>query len=232
MLYGTGGVDWQTLTLNGFGGASGVVFCGNPPYTVTDFASVYPKFLGPPTPFSGLSTVAGTPTISGFTSTSGLAPGQLLVDPNFAKDTLILTVSTGSITVTNNAIASSSSESIVVYQTPFVPILIILNYVYLALASVMFSRYQEFWFMCVSFFVAHYLTLFMRTESGPNSTASQVASSGLTKGVLISRHAGDVGASSQLIQGYEQWGAWMETQYGEQFITIARAVNAGPILVS
>jgi len=73
--------------------------------------------------------------------------------------------------------------------------------------------------------------LFMRTESGPNLTAGEVAASGLTKGILISRHAGDVGAQSQLISSYEQWGAWTETQYGEQFITLARATNIGPIWV-
>jgi hypothetical protein len=72
----------------------------------------------------------------------------------------------------------------------------------------------------------------MRSESGsPNITASQVAASGLTKGIIVQRSAGDVSAGSKIVEGYEQWGAWGETQYGELFMTTARATNAGPIWV-
>lgn len=229
MLYGTAGIDLGGLTVLQFGGASGMVFCGNPPYTVTDFLGMYPKFFGPASNFTGLTATSGSDVVTGLTSIAGLAIGQLVVDGSFPKDTVIKAIGSTSVTLSN--VATANGTTLTVYETPFVPIVALLWFTFLAGASVMWQRYGAGWPFCMALFIAHYATLYMRTESGNNTTASQVASSGLTKGILISRHAGDVGASSQLIQGYEQWGAWAETQYGEQFITIARAVNCGPIWV-
>lgn len=229
MLYGTAGVDLGGLTVRQFGGASGIVFSGNPPYTVTDFIGMYPKFVGPATSFTAAVITTGSAVITQVSDVTELAAGQLIVSSSFPKDTVIISVGTGSITVSNNATVDGTTFT--VYTAPFVPIVVLLTYVTLARASVMIARYAETWGFCMALFVAHYATLYMRTESGPNVTAGQVASSGLTKGILISRAAGDVSATSQLIAGYEQWGAWTETQYGEQFITIARAINMGPIWV-
>jgi Protein of unknown function (DUF4054) len=233
MLYGTAGVDLQSLTVFQYGGASGVVFPGNPPYTVTDFLGIYPKFLGPATSLTGLTSTLGSAVVSGFNSTTiqGISTGQLIVDPSFSEDTLVVSVDSVANTVTLNSNATISGTTLTIYKAPFVPIVVLLTFTFLARASVMRARYHATWKFCVSLFVAHYATLYMRTESQPNATASQVASSGLTKGILITRAAGDVSATSQLIAGYEQWGAWTETQYGEQFITIARATNCGPIWV-
>jgi hypothetical protein len=126
-----------------------------------------------------------------------------------------------------------SASSITVFETPFIPIIVVLTYVNLALASVMQSRYKEAWYMMINLFIAHYCTLFMRTETGtPNLTASQVASSGLAMGITVSRAAGDVSATQELLlEDYLEWGAWTQTEYGIQFITIARATNMGPIWV-
>jgi hypothetical protein len=230
MLYGTAGVDWQTLGGWPFSGASGLVFSGNPPFTVTDFLGTYPKFLGPATNFNGLVVTSGSPNISGFTSTNGISAGQLITDPAFPKDTFVLSVTQNAVVTTRSATAAGTT--LTVYETPMMPVGVIAMFVTLAGACVMCARYHEMWPFMMSLFVAHYCTLYMRTETAsPNETPSQVASSGLTKGILIHRAAGDVSATSQLIAGYEQWGAWTETQYGEQFITIGRAVNCGPVWV-
>jgi hypothetical protein len=232
MLYGAAGVDLQAITCLQFGGASGMVFPGNPPFTVTDFIGVYSKFVGPNTNLSGITITAGSNVITGLTAAqvASLATGQLVVSSLIPPDSVITALGSFSITVTNPATGNGSS--LTVYTGPFIPIVVLLNYVYLANASVKQGRYCEAWFMQMCYFVAHYATLFMRSESGtPNITATQVASSGLTKGIIISRQAGDVSARSQLIQGYEEWGAWGETQYGELFITIARATAMGPIWV-
>jgi hypothetical protein len=232
MLYGTGGVDLQALTFSFYGGASGIVFGYNPPYTLTDFLGMYPKFFGTPTVFTSVTITAASTTISGFTDTTGLVVGQLLVNLNsFVSDTIITAVDPIAKTISVNVAPTSSDTTFLAYEAPFVPLVVMVTYVLLASSSVMMARYNESWFVAMSLFVAHYLTLYMRTESGPNSTASEIASSGLTKGILIHRGAGDVSATSQLIQGYEQWGAWAETQYGELFITIARATNCGPVWV-
>lgn len=240
MLYGTGGVDLLAITCLQYGGAAGIVFPGNPPFTVTDFIGVYSKFVGPATPILSVVLTAGSAVITGLSTAqiSGLTTGMLVVNlngvdpsnPTIVKDSIITAVGSTSITISNPVTANATSFT--VYQTPFMPIVVILNYVFLARASVMYNRYFEAWFMQMCYFVAHYNTMFMRSESGvPNLTATQVASSGLTKGIIISRQAGDVSARSQLIQGYEEWGAWGETIYGELFITIARATAMGPIYV-
>lgn len=235
MIYGTAGVDFAGCTLSQFSQASGLVFNGNPSYTLTDFLGVYAKFGGAPTVISGLTITQGSTIISGFTSDNlaGLAAGQLIVNLNsLQKDSLIVSIDRTGLTVTISQPALLNDVSITAYQFPVMPIVVILSYIMLAQASVMQQRYQESWFMAMSYFVAHYCTLFMRTESGePSITASQVASSGLTKGIIVQRSAGDVSATSKIIEGYEQFGAWAETQYGELFISIARATNLGPIWV-
>jgi hypothetical protein len=232
MLYGTAGVDFGGMTLMFFRNASGIVLCGNPPYTVTDFLSVYAKFGGPQSTFNGDFT-QGSNVVNNVSAPDlvGLATGQLFVNPNFTADALIVDVGSNSFTLSQPSQNTASAQRCVVYKTPFVPIIVIRTFLNLALASVMYQRYAEAWFMAMSLFLAHYCTMFLRTEAGPNLTASQVASSGLTKGIIISRAAGDVSARSQVVAGQEQWGAWTETEYGIQFITLARATNMGPIWV-
>ena len=234
MLYGTGGVDFLGLTFWQFSAASGMVWCGNPSYTVTDFLQYYPKFFGPATSISNLSFDVNSPLVTGFTTISGLQPGQLIVHPSFPKDTLILSIDSNANTVTmsQNSTVAEVNTSIVFYTAPLIPLIVVLNFVALATSCVMAQRYGiPMWNQMMAWFIAHYSTLWMRTESGPNATASQVASSGLTKGILVHRAAGDVSATSQLVQGYMEWGAWNETEYGIQFITVARGTNAGPIFV-
>lgn len=233
MLYGTAGLDFCAVTLLYFGGASGIVFSGNPPFTVTDFLSIYAKFGGPPSNIKGDIT-QGSNIVNNVSpqDLAGLSSGQLLVNINFPKDCLIIDKGSSSFTVTQASTITQTQANSTVYETPFVPMIILLTYVNLALASVMSSRYRETWLMAMSYFIAHYCTLWLRTESGsPSLTARQVAATGLTKGIIISRSAGDVSATSRIVSGYEQWGAWNETEYGVQFITLARAINCGPIYV-
>lgn len=233
MLYGTAGVDFGGLTLMYFGGASGMVFSGNPPFTVTDFFSFYSKYAGPVTEVTG-TLVQGSAVVNGVSPTdiAKLKQSALLINSNFPKDTLILDIGTTSFTCNQPSLNTVATPLIInVYANTFVPIIVVLTYVYLAHASVMHARYKAAWYMMMNLFIAHYCTMFMRTEAGPNLTASQVASSGLTKGIIISRAAGDVSARSELVKGQENWGAWTETEYGVQFITIARATCAGPIFV-
>jgi hypothetical protein len=238
MLYGTGGVDLQALTCFQFSIAAGQVFPGNPPFTLTDFIGVYPKFLGIPISLTGLVITAGSAVVTGFTSTTiaGMQVGQIVVNLNsLAKDSIITAVNLTGLTITLSQPALQSDTVMTSYQGPFMPIVVILSYIMFANASVMYNRYFEAWFMMMCYFVAHYCTMYMRSESGvPNLTATQVASSGLAKGIIVSRAAGDVSARSQVlfdIATYAEFGAWTETIYGELFITIAAATASGPVWV-
>lgn len=235
MLYGTAGVDLGGLTCLFFGDATGLVFPGNPPYTVTDFIGIYPKFIGPPTNVSSLTTVINTAIVTGFSDVTPFAVGELIVNTTlFAKDTVISSIDTvhNTITMSNNALASSSSTSLVIYTAPLLPLVAILSFVNLALASLSSCRYFEAWTTAMALFIAHYCTMYMRTESGYQSfTQSQAVISGLTKGINVSQAAGDVSKTAKLLDGYDEFGAWRETQYGELLITLARSISCGPIWV-
>ena len=163
---------------------------------------------------------------------AGIKVGQLVVNLNsIPKDTLVESINTGTGTITLTNVATANDTSLTIYKAPWAPLIVMMTYLQLALACVMQARYKQMWIMQVAYFVAHYITLYLRTEAGPNITAAQVASSGLTKGIIVHRAAGDVSASSKVIDGWENWGAWGETQYGELFITVAMSTCAGPIWV-
>jgi len=87
------------------------------------------------------------------------------------------------------------------------------------------------WWLAMSLFIAHYCTLYMRSEAGPFVNAAQIASSGLERGLIAAKSAGGVSAGIRFIDGYEAWGTWQETTYGTQFITLARSTNMGPVWV-
>jgi hypothetical protein len=232
MLYGTGGVDFGALTASFFGNASGAVFPGNPCFTATDFLGMYPKFFGCPTSFTGLTITSGSNVITGFTDQNfpGLAVGQLIVNLNsIPKDSVVTSLGTNTLTISNDAIANDTI--LTAYEKPAMPLMAILAYIFLARASVMYQRYNEMWWLAMSLFIAHYCTLYMRSEAGPFVNAAQIASSGLERGLIAAKSAGGVSAGIRFIDGYEAWGTWQETTYGTQFITLARSTNMGPVWV-
>jgi hypothetical protein len=238
MLYGTGGVDFEGILCSWFGGTTGQVFTWNPPYTLIDFLGIYPKFFGPATTVDSLTITLGSADVTGFTSTniSNLAIGDLIYDPSFPNGTVIKSINTGTNTVTMFNAAIDNASSLQIYEQPPVPVLVISTFLNLAMASVMFSRYNENWTMMMAWFIAHYLTMYLRSENlPPDADISQIASSGLSKGILVQRAAGDVSATSKLLaelnNTYANFGAFNETIYGEQFMTIAAATACGPVYV-
>jgi hypothetical protein len=232
MLYGAGGIDLSALTCWQFGNATGVVFSGNPPYTATDFLGFYPKFFGPPTSVSGLTITQGSAVVSGFASITGLAVGQLVVNPNsIPKDSLILSIDSAHNAVTLTNEATNDGTILTIYEAPPMPLVVLLWYVYLAQANISSRWFVNVWPMAIAYFIAHFCTLWMRSETGPNTTPSQIVTSGLEKGMLVGKSAGDVSASVQFLEGYDEWGSLRETSYGQQLATLARSINCGPIWV-
>lgn len=97
-------------------------------------------------------------------------------------------------------------------------------FVNLASASLSQERWQDSWSLGMALFIAHYATLFQQ------SSTSVMA--GLSKGVQVSKGAGDVSTSYQAItQGWESWGAFNLTLYGQQLMTMAKVVGAGPMWI-
>lgn len=62
-------------------------------------------------------------------------------------------------------------------------------------------------------------------------TGAQVAAAGVAQGVLTSKSVGDVSASYTALEFSAQWGAWSLTKYGQQLITMAQVVGAGPSVI-
>jgi hypothetical protein len=236
MIYGAGGVDLGALTVWQFGYASGRVFNNNPPFTATDMIPFAPQLFGSPTSVT-CTVSAGSSTIL-ITNTTGLAVGQLVVNlSSIPKDSVITNVSANvSITISNLATAPDTNVS--VFTAPAMPLVVMLWFIYFAMASVMKARYEEMWTWAMCCFVGHYCMMWMQTlpvggtsvPSGP-AGIGQIVSAGLAQGIATAQSAGDVSFSSQPLAGFEDWGSWQSTQYGQMFVTLAKATCAGPIWV-
>lgn len=233
MLYGAEGVDLGGLTCLYFGNATGLVFPGNPPYFLSDFLQIYPKFVGPPTNYSNLTITAGSTTIKGFTNMAGITVGQLVFNPNnIPFDAIIQTVDTVGNEITISTIPTGNDTVLTIYQAPMVPLVALLAYLNLALASIMEAKWHEAWELAICYFIAHYSTMYLRSDSGvPSYSQQAAAASGLATGIMVSQHAGDVGMSTKPLAGYDEFGAWQLTGYGQQFMTLAATVGAGAIWV-
>ena len=216
-----------------YGDVVGMVFGSNPPYTIVDFLSMYPKFFGPFTSVTA-SITQGSPVVvlSGSPPVipAGLAAGQLVVDGNFPAGTMIKSISGSSVTLTNAATSTVPAEQLMVYSAPLVPIVAVQLWINLASSCLMTARWFDLWYMAMGWFVAHYCTLYLRSEGNPGTSAAAVASSGLEKGIQVSRGTGPINASAQLVQ-LADWGAWTETTYGTQLVTHANSIGSGILVV-
>lgn len=163
---------------------------------------------------------------------AGLSKGQLLTGMGIPPGTVVVSASTSLVTLSKQVTASGTGTTFNFYQTPWVPLVVIQLFINVALASIMQRRWLEMWPLGMALYIAHNLTLWMRTESGPNSTAAQIVASGLQIGMLTSKSVGDVSAGITLVGGFlEDWGAYQQTEYGIQFATYAAAIGSGPIWV-
>ena len=104
-------------------------------------------------------------------------------------------------------------------------------FVNLASASLSQDRWQDSWTFAMALFVAHYATLHLKATEGAAGNARQIAQAGLAKGVQVSKSA-DLSTGYQAItSGWESWGQWNLTMYGQQLIGMARLIGKGPMLI-
>ena len=177
-IWGSGQEFW----CSGFGasiqGASNFVYGQNPPYTLDDFLAFYPKFFGLPTTVANCSTVIGTNVVT-VPSIYGLRYGQFFQSAAFPPGTVITGITSGTtITVNNNALATSSTAVLSVYETPPVPTTVIQLYLNLAYASLVFNRWQEQWLVAMGWFISHYLTLWAKSDASEVLSILQAATHG------------------------------------------------------
>jgi Protein of unknown function (DUF4054) len=228
-----------------FSTAANLVIGNNPVYQVSDFLAFYPKFGMQPQEVTSVQPNATTPG-TGYLANDVLS----LVQPDATGATVtvssvdingvpqgyaITTQGTGydvaaGLTTTGGTGAGALIDVLAITAANLIgiPPLVLQLYINLASASLQSVRWLELWPLAMPLFVAHYCTLYLRSEGNVGTTAGQIASSGLTRGIMVSKAAGNVSASIQVPSGLEDWGAWTETEYGIQLATMARIVGMGP----
>ncbi len=158
------GASYETVC-GDFYGASNFVFGQNPPYYLDDFASVNPKFFGAPTAVSGCGTVSGSNTVT-LANTNGLNYGQFVQAFGvFPPGTVITGFGTGTVILNNAALATNANATLQVYESAPIPAGVVLMYLNLALNSLVQARWQEMWWPAMALFIAHYCTLYARSDS-------------------------------------------------------------------
>jgi hypothetical protein len=158
------GAEHSFFSTCGYGGSVGFVFGQNPPYYLDDFLSVYPKFFGAPASVASTTITAGSSVIA-VTDTTGLGYGQFLQGTGLDKGTVITGLGTGTITVNRPALADGAGVTLQVYENPPVPTAVIQLYLNLATASLVQRRWEDSWYIGIAWFVAHYLTLYAKSDS-------------------------------------------------------------------
>ena len=172
--WGAGAEFCNVGALGFFGSATNLVFGTNPPYYLDDFLAVFPKFFGVPASYANVAVTTGGYTAT-MASTAGLLIGQFLVSADFPKGTLITAVAPTTVTLNNAALDTNPSGALQVYTAPPIPVAITQLYINLATASLVQARWQEQWTVAMAWFVAHYLTLYARSDAAEVYTALQPA---------------------------------------------------------
>jgi len=208
--------------------AQNIALGTNPPYTVQDFLAFYPKFGGVTLQTSATTTLDSADVT--VVNAAGLAVGNPVSGIGIPDGASIKSIAGTVVTLTAPATASGT-VIIAVWNLPLIPISVLNAYIYLASASLVQARWQEQWKMAMALFVAHYATLYAKSDGDANSTVGQAASQGLSSGIQVAKSVGDVSVTYQPIQGLENWGAWNLTSYGQALATLAKVVGAGPMLL-
>ena len=115
-----------------------------------------------------------------------------------------------------------------------IPSVVLDAYVQLAHSSISKARYHDAWKMCMGFFIAHWLTLYLQTLASPDDPTEKIISAGLAKGVQSSKSADDLSVSYDfsLVSGdMDGWGTYKLTAFGQQLVTFAKMYSMGGMVV-
>lgn len=159
--WGAGGEYWAAC---GIPNATNLVFGQNPPWALDDLQSIYPKFFGAPSTYANAAATSGSSTIQ-LSNTTGLRTGQFLQSSVTPNGTIITAVYGDHITINTTATTTSTNVPLIVYLAPVVPVSVLQLYINLASASLVAARWQEQWYIAMALFVAHYATLYARSDA-------------------------------------------------------------------
>lgn len=105
----------------------------------------------------------------------------------------------------------------------------------LANVSIQPDKWLEWWQMAAGWFVAHNVTMFLKTYAASSETPSQAAASGALTGIVKSARLGDRQVEYEtgaLTKGTEAWGDLNATTYGQLLASKAKLVGlAGTLCI-
>ena len=93
------------------------------------------------------------------------------------------------------------------------------------------SRYGEMWKLCCGWYIAHRLTMYLKTyNANPNGSIASIVGKASSKGNVASSQLGDASISydnKSISEADAKWGELNQTTYGTQLIAQARLIGMG-----
>lgn len=114
-----------------------------------------------------------------------------------------------------------------------VPDAIIQSFICLACANINKKRWHRSWRFGMALFVAHFLTLYVKTCGTEDEPLTNLAS-GNVRGIQTSKSVDGVSISydvSAVLSELDGWGSYKLTEYGIQLLTMARLLGKGGMYV-
>lgn len=119
---------------------------------------------------------------------------------------------------------------------PIAPIEVMEEYLKMAKDAIQQGRWGSKWKMAMGLYIAHYLTLYLKTyqPADEDNDVDTASASGTTFGNVSSATEGDQSINydnNALTEGTRLWGMWNATTYGQQLITEAKLLGLGGAVI-
>lgn len=114
-----------------------------------------------------------------------------------------------------------------------VPENVVEAFVNLASANINIKRWHKSWEFGMALFIAHFLTLYIKTSGTIDDPQTNLAS-GLVRGIQTSKSVDGVSVGydvSSVLTEMDGWGSYKLTEYGIQLLTMARLLGKGNMYV-
>ena len=101
-------------------------------------------------------------------------------------------------------------------------------------AAIQSARWHSLRKQAVCLYVAHFATLYLKTLADASASPTAIARKGDGSGNVTSKSVGGVSVSYGSAEGSPDltgYGAWKETEFGQQLATFARMVGVGMMVV-
>ena len=114
-----------------------------------------------------------------------------------------------------------------------VPANVVETFINLASANLNIKRWHKSWGFAMALFIAHFLTLYVKTSGTVDEPQTNLAS-GNVRGIQTSKSVDGVSVSydvSSVLTEMDGWGSYKLTEYGIQLLTMARLLGKGNMYV-